>query len=213
MIKFKCFIDGVANETPIHQTKQVSFIWAHNAKKYYQETDDLKKTTSCPGIFSLLNSGWIQRSYQDFFIDTRKTKNVGFEWNSILDQSKTKNGNVIGDYISAHSPDQLANFFDDWKDKNRFIVKIQSPWFVEIPKGFALLMMPIPYNDNQNFTSAAGLLRGNKFLNVQLFWHNNNELVKVDKGTPLQQYILVKDIDQNYEIETVKDAKEYLREL
>ena len=208
MIKFKCFLPEVANTFPIVKAKELNYDWVNKAFSYFQSSHHNFNTTKCPGIFSIMNAGWIQTSYQDIMIDTTK-ENI--QWYTKVTQSSNKNGEVIGDYIHYHSEEQLAQFYNDWKIKQKTVLKIQSPWFVEIPKGHALLSMPVPYNDDQRFMSAVGLLRGNNFLNVQLYWNVDNEKTIVRSGTPLQQYILVKDIDNSYDIESIENAKAYLK--
>jgi len=210
MIKFKCFVPEVANTFPILKAKEIKHDWVNKAFSYFQSGTHNFNTTRCPGIFSIMNTGWIQTSYQNIMIDTTK-ENI--QWYTEINQSANKNGEVIGDYIHYHSEEQLSQFYSDWKIKQKTILKIQSPWFVEIPKGYALLSMPVPYNDDQRFMSAVGLLRGNNFLNVQLYWNVDNEKTIVSSGTPLQQYILVKDIDNSYGIESIEDAVAYLKDV
>ena len=92
------------------------------------------------------------------------------------------------------------------------VIKIQTPWFVEVPKGYSLLMMPLPYSDDKRFTAATGLLRGNQPLNVQVFWHCLNSEEIIPAGTPLNQMILIKDQSVGYEINYEPNSAKFITE-
>ena len=55
--------------------------------------------------------------------------------------------------------------------------------------------MPIPYNDENRLVSAAGILTGKQWLNVQMFVKAKSGRIEIKAGTPLQQYILIKNED------------------
>ena len=42
MLKFKCFIEGVAEKMPIIPTKEHSFEWFQKAREFYSENKHLK---------------------------------------------------------------------------------------------------------------------------------------------------------------------------
>lgn len=211
MIKFKCFLDNVANDMPIVHTKDIDFDWIQRAKEYYSTTNRSSKTTSCPGIFSIVKAGWIHRSYQDIKIQTNGD-GYTFNWETRIDQKETKNGKYIQDYVSYHDAGLLSDFYNLGHNTLKTVIKIQSPWFVEIPKGYSLLLMPVAYSDDNRFTAASGLLKGNQFLNVQLYWHRLNSTEMIAKGTPLNQMLLIQDETVYHEIETVEDVGLYLKE-
>lgn len=217
MIKFFSLIPSATRDFPITQSNNVKFDWAENAKIFYKNDKESVKITKCPGIFSVLSKGWIQRTYQDITIETFGDKK-SFTWSTPIDQLNTEFGRYLGNYVDYHNEEQFANFNNNFSENNlRTIIKIQSPWFIEIPKDYSLLVIPIPYSDNPNFTAAIGLLKGNQFLNVQIFWHVLNGKVTIKKGTPLNQMILIKDEvakEAVYEIDDMsKFEKEYLIEF
>lgn len=209
MLKFKCFMEGVAEKMPIIPTKEHSFEWFQKAREFYSQNKHLEfQTTKCPGITSIFNKGWIHKTYKDFVIKTNGDE-VSFVWGSEINQIEKR---FIGDYITFHSTDQLSDFYEFPPGTLKTILNIHSPWFVEIPKGYSLLMMPVPYNDESRFTAATGILKGNQFLNVQLYWHCLNSTEVVKAGTPLNQMLLIKDDVIAYDIETIEDVESYLKE-
>jgi hypothetical protein len=206
VIKFYCLLPGLEKTMPIVPSGQIDFNWVAKARKFFSNNPDGPITTKCPGIFSVLNTGWIQRTYMDITIETFGDKEHLWVNTEIDQRNATIQGQKYLDhYVSWHWADQFGNFREDCTDTLKTLIKIQSPWFVDIPKGYSLLMMPVPYNDDTRFTAATGLLKGKHPLNVQLYWHclNSKEVIKA--GTPISQMILIKDQSNDYEIEVVEE--------
>lgn len=189
---------------PLIPTKDYNFKWVNEAKEFYKTADHTRKTTSCPGMFSLLRTGWIHRSYMDIRVETYYDGHA-YKTMTSYDQERIAGeaGKFVGQYIGFHDAQQIQ-WVDLPEGTARTMLKIQSPWFVEIPKGYSLLMMPIPYADDARFTAAHGLLKGNNYLNVQLFWNQKEGVEIIKKGTPLNQMILIKDEPEDYEIEVIE---------
>jgi len=203
-INFYSLMPELVEQMPIEKAKISNFKWYKNLVDDYLKRKPPVHTAKCPGIISIANEGWIHRAYQDFEIETNGDGET-FSWKCDVDQSKSTHGHLISNYVSQHSKQQLFDFGTFKRDTLKTIVKIQSPWVVKIPDGYSLLSMPVPYSDNNEFTAAIGTLKDLSFLNVQLFWHCLNEKVVVKKGTPLCQYILVKDHSVQSSIEPVSD--------
>jgi hypothetical protein len=75
------------------------------------------------------------------------------------------------------------------------LIKINLPWSVSIPAGWNLLIMPIPYSDNTDFTAVHGMLEPGDFynLNAIIKCNSNNKQFTIPAGTPLMQIIPIKD--------------------
>ena len=212
MVKFKSFLPKFTKKFPIQKSNIKNFTWFQRALEDYSKHKHSIHTSKCPGIISICSTGWIQYSYQDFIIETNGDLN-NFQWFSEINQRKeSKYGDLLSDYISFFPPKQLEKFKPFPENVLHTLIKIQSPWIVEIPKGYRLLFMPIPYNDETRFVAATGLVKNKSWLNVQLFWNRINSKEIIKKGTPLCQYVLIKDNSVDYIIEnaTQKDAQ-YLR--
>lgn len=205
-IIFKCLIPNVINSFPIKKTKPLDFNWFKKAINDYKFNKPVQHTSKCPGITSILNFGWIHYSYQDFIIETNGDK-LSFKWRSEIDQKSLLNGHLMGDYISLHPPEQLEKFKPFPNNALHTIVKIQSPWLAEIPNGYKLLCMPIPYNDDNRFVAAHGILKGKNWLNVQLFWYKTNSKEFVKKGTPLCQYLLIREEEVDFAIDIINEEQ------
>jgi hypothetical protein len=190
MIEFHCFDPEVAEKWPIVPAHDIQFEWVKKAKQWYKENPREVMTTKCPGIFSLMSLGWIQRAYQDFEITPEIE---GFYWKSKVDQTKQPGGNYTGPYIEGHTAEQLYQFKNWPANTHSSVIKIASPWMVKIPEGYSLLVMPIPYHDEVRFTAASGIIKGTNFLNVQMYWHCRDTTEVIKEGTPLNQMMLLKN--------------------
>lgn len=211
-IVFKCFIPEAAKYFPIEKIKPNNFKWFKKAVNDLKFNKTLPHTAKCPGIISILNTGWIQYAYQDFTIETNGDLK-SLKWTSKINQKLLINGDLMQDYVSCHTPDQLEKFKNFPSNTLHTIIKIQSPWIVDIPEGYNLLSMPIPYNDDNRFMAAHGILKNKNWMNIQLYWYVINGKETIKKGTPLCQYLLFKEEKYDYEIKntTEKDTK-YLKE-
>jgi len=213
-VKFHCLIPGVAETMPIIEARDYKHPWVDKA---HQEYNNARKnpnwgmersthTARCPGIFTLQRHGWIQRAWQDFTIETFQGSDE-FVWSSPLDQKKYCE--VTGDYISAHPKEQLANYMENWRaDTLKTVIKVQSPWRCEIPKGYRLLEMSVPYADEKRFSVAPGFSSndmGYAQMNVQMLWHVTKGKTLIKAGTPLAQYILVPEESFDMEIKITDD--------
>jgi hypothetical protein len=191
-VQFKTFIPELVNTMPIIRAGRHRYDWYELALKDITSAKPIH-TAKCPGIISVNSTGWIQRAYQDFIIETNGDT-VSFKWLARYDQKHMKHGNLMGDYISDHSQEQYYNYNPNlFNNTLKTIIKIQSPWCAVIPEGYSLLSMPIPYSDDHRFIAATGIIRKTQWLNVQLYWKCLESIELVKAGTPLQQYILIKD--------------------
>jgi len=217
-VKFKCFDKKVLSKYPIEKVKVTDFKWIANMLKHLKKHKNWKAHTGrCPGIISTVKVGWIHKAYQNFTIETNGDMDT-FKWETDIDQANTSYGKIIGDYINFHETEQLADFKIMPLHTLRTLIKINSPWYVNIPKGYKLLCMPVPYPDQNIFTAAWGILDRDNVLNVPLYWHIPDGKVLIKKGTPLCQYVLLKDNNYLYknemishnEIEKVKNSKAHI---
>lgn len=207
MIKFKSLIPELVKTMPITRASKINYNWYRKALKDIKTSDF--STAKCPGIIGINATGWVQRTYQTIKITTRAGDLKFFDWETEIDQKKLPFGNVMGNYIGWHIADQMAKYKDMPPSTLHTILKLNSPWIVEIPDGYSLLALPIPYNDDVRFTAACGILKGTNWLNAQLFWHCLDGTETIPAGTPIQQYILLKDNVVKETVETITTFDEF----
>lgn len=198
---------------PITEAKPSDLEWfkknqqdfSQNKKEFIRPTKRRVSLNRCPGIFGIMGSGWVQRAWQDISIETNGD-GENFSWATPADQKEMGLGSSgVRDYVSAHM-DLQQLYSNDFRNL-RSIVKIQSPWSVRIPEGYTLLAIPMPYPDHSDYEAAFGTFKGGPAphqLSVQLRWYVKDAVCLIPAGTPLQQYILVKD----EKVDTVVRASE-----
>ncbi len=165
--------------------------WWNNLPKQYQKHDEPPKPTCkrCPGIFDFMRAGYILPMWSDLV----------FRWNG----SNSEDGwdllspeiiNQLPDAINMHDPEQGegAPFL---QDGCKALVKLQSPWYIDVPKGTSLLLTQPFYHINSDFTVVPGILDAdlerlpNRELNVFIKLNKPDVPIKIEKGQPLMQII------------------------
>jgi len=196
-LEFLTLIPEVQKTMPIIPAKELKHEWLRKMAIDFSEqrkkpdfgTFQYSHTSRCPGIVSLIRSGWILRAWQDVYIE--KTSADSLFWRTPLNQK-----DMIGiDQIEIHKPEEFKNYFNNWSYSFNGVLKYQSPWSVIIPKGYYLLEIPVAYSDDPRFETATGYLSyeyGQVPLNPQFFWKTQENSMLIEKGTPIAQYILVK---------------------
>lgn len=145
----------------------------------------------CPGIMGVLSAGYILYTWQDVEITTNGD-GESFSWVSACDQQKLFG---IQPAIEPHAKEQLAAYMQNWPSHTlRTFVKICFPWRLKVPKGFQLLIQPVPYADVHHFSAAPGIIPADLSyapLNINLYWHATNATVFLPAGTPLAHLLLI----------------------
>lgn len=193
-IEFVNEIPGVADLMPIIDAKHYRHTWVNRAHQDFAKIREnpnwqhnkLLHTARCPGIFSLQRHGWILRTWQDIVITTNGD-GKSFSW-----KSASAHG---GDVVSYHDTVQYSAYMDHWPSHTlQIVLKINTGWRCNVPKGYYLMEMPVAHADENRFTTIPGYFSreaGPANMNVQLLWnvHCGETLLKA--GTPIAQYILV----------------------
>jgi hypothetical protein len=151
------------------------------------DTDVVTSVARCPGITKLLNEGWIVTTHQDIYLEIDKDM---FGWATPIDDKENKDHN----FVSWHNASTFKN--NPNLAKKIPILKILTPWFIKIPKGFNLFQLPVPYSEETRFYSASGIFErafGYCEVNIQLFWQAGSGKFLIPAGTPLAQLILIKE--------------------
>jgi len=202
MLKFYAHNDDAIKCNSLVPASKVTMKWLENAWEVVEQLPkNIPLITRCPGIASVTSTGWILKSHTNFTIETNGD---GESFNASVEE---------GPNIGRHVSEQMAIYRSSQPLTLRTIVKVYSPWVVDIPDGYSLLLMPIPYPDDYRFTAATGLLRGKQPINIQLFWHCLNSKEVVSKGTPLNQMILIKDEKLNYTISRIEEGNNISQEI
>jgi hypothetical protein len=208
-VKFLCSIEAALIAYPVEPINKAVPKWleteAAEYSKDYKEinANTLSKTTftKCKGIRELYKTGWVVRAWQDIYVDAND--DGSFEWRTKVNQSAYNGVNEV----SAHSPDTFKHC--PHLSKYVPILKIQTPWVMDIPKGYSALQLPVAYQDNPLFTGVEGIYNRNfglMDLTIQLFWHGRGpQMIKA--GTPLAHFILIKNEKIECEVRVMNEEE------
>ena len=201
-LDFVCALPGVERIYPIDRMRLNDFEWMKKAKQdfsnnkenFINPTSRQIHITRCPGIFNILQTGWVQRAWQDITIETMGNE-TDFRWNTPTSQKEYGNDPWVLEYVGAHE-DLVQRYTNDFRNLKN-VIKIQSPWYAYIPKGYSLLIEPIPYPDHTDWQAAPGIIKslngGPVALSPQLLFYKNPGKTLIKAGTPLHVIYLLKD--------------------
>ena len=202
-IEFVSVIKGISDIFPVIKASQYKRKWVDAVLKDYKEHHQEMKTKlhlmRCPGIFSLLNEGYILTTWCDIVITTKKEEE-GFSWQVPMNEFENKEMFNVSP-IDCHYED-ITQWFPKNNKQTNTIVKINSPIHVIAPKGIKLLMLPIPYPDHFDFECASGILDPSESteLNAQLKWFKKDGEVLIKAGTPIAHLIPICNTKTKIEI-------------
>lgn len=200
-IEFHCKLPEVLESYPIIEAKTVKFNWLKQSAKEYKNMVDTKGkceqvagTIKCPGLHNIMHKGFILTSWFDLTIRTDVQDESCFEY--IIPEN-------IDSYLKLHNFNMtLINWFSGNepalrvplpKQSLQSLIKISTPWTVYIPKNISLLMMPVPYPDEPEFSAVHGILEPGNFydINAIIQVHKKPGELFIPAGTPLCQMIVI----------------------
>ncbi len=202
-ITFFSSVDGVADAFPVDYARNFKFNWVESVRKNYKEVAEKNQhkrfnhLARCPGVFDLINTGFIIPMPWDITIET-DGDSMHFGWNM-----PTKDIEDLFDspVITAHMPNGIAKHLPTRPFSLESIIKLNTPWHVITPPDVKFLMIPIPYPDSYEFENVIGMLDTSvsSEVNFQLRWNVTNGIHTIKAGTPMVQ--LVPLTNEKFELE------------
>jgi len=192
MISFQCALPTVKEQFPIIKSKNYRFQWAKDAAQAYKEavvsSNAVTGVAKCPGIIDMCSAGYILNSWFDISILTSNDP-ITFQYrippvdNCQLDLLKW----FSNDVPQVRTPLPTNSL--------QTLLKITTPWSVNLPEDWSLLILPIPYPDEPDFECTAGILKGagTYEINPIIKCHRRPGTLNIPAGTPLCQLIPIKN--------------------
>jgi len=199
-VKFVCSMDSVKNVMPIIKSSKCPRPWLKKiSSKNIDEQGFDRSTLRCPGIAGVIKDGYILRAWTDITIELLVDGN--YTW-KVPHHMTGVNGTPM-DVLSWHDHKNLYSHLDNLP-KHSFskLLKLGTPWFVHVPKGYKLLQLPAMYVDENRFTPYPGHLEDNlglQGISVPLIFHEKVGTYVIEAGTPLCQFIPIK-VEDNPEL-------------
>jgi len=200
-IEFFSIIPEIVDIAPIRPANQFRpnlIVNATNDLSKFKKNSDYEftrnqHTAKCPGIYNLVKHGWVMTTWQDIVIETNGD-GINFTWSTPASQESLTNGQLVGKDVSFHPSGQYTDYVGQRANTLASVVKIITPWRCIVPKGYYLQEGPLPYTDEERFTTVKGFFsreHGVAQMNVQLLWHVMNGKTLIKAGTPIAHYMLV----------------------
>jgi hypothetical protein len=206
---FESLLPGLEVHMPIIPAKEFKRKWLESARAELkemkkQEPNEVAHIARCPGIFDIARTGWVLRSWLDIEIETNGDLDT-FLWRTPVCQNEMCP--MAGNAVEWHPQEQFSKFQENFPSNTlKTIIKIQTPWRILIPKGYNVLVIPVPYSDESRFTVLPGTFyAGIAVCNLQMLWHVTNGKTVIKAGTPLAQFILIPENQPEATVRSVED--------
>jgi hypothetical protein len=140
---------------------------------------------SCPSFIDVFKEGIVLVSPVDIRISYDDVDNM-WNWRSPLDIFPNDETNIV----TFHNDDQMKNFLPS-SAKTRVVFKINLPLLVNVPKGYKVRMLPVPFQYNNDFETVQGIFNPHlqPQVNVLLEYTSNKNNILIKQGTPLAVHI------------------------
>jgi len=214
-IRFYNIIDGVAANYPIVSAQSIQRSWLQQPHQQYKQltkdlhtkkcpfTQRIGNIAKCPGIRSMMNTGWILPTPTDIRVVTDSNH-----------QSPIVNIAATDSPIqfSLHPPELFSQYHSTPHSSLSSIFKFDFGWRVQAPKDIVFLITHVHYNNEVRFTHTTGILdpQESSSLNVQFFWHVLDGVTLIPVGTPMMQIIPMK---RSLEYNVVVDEEYSLNDI
>ncbi len=205
-IRFFTTINGVQDAYPIIHASEYRPAWIASARESYFKRkeeaesvgDKFSHVYRCPGIFDIMNKGFILSMPWDVQIETNGD-GQSFAWSI---PSKDLNTILKSKIVDGHMAHMVAEPLPEKIGALKSIVKFNSPWHVVAPPGVKFIIIPIPYPDQQVFEHVTGILDPgiSTELNPQGYWKLLNGKYFLKAGTPVMQMIPLTDEEFDIEV-------------
>jgi hypothetical protein len=170
--------------------------------------DEVFTIKKCPPVIDAMTSGFLMPLACDL-----KVENGEFTWERDLPAGIS---NYSRSPIDFHVGSQVAGtpFFDD----DRFIIKFNNFWTIELPPGYSVLVTHPINRDDLPFTTLSGLVDVDRyremFVHFPARWRDPSFNGTLPKGTPVAQCLPIRRETWGERFETITgEAAEHLHEI
>ena len=231
-IDFICLLPGVEQTMPIVEASKHKPSWIKKAAADFKklgsitqqyrggqemygdpnmmkfQQDETRHTSKCPALQLYHNTGYILRAHTDIILDVSP--------DGQFFQSKTPAGQHDKPIITSHMGQSFYPFFENWpKGTMKQVLKFNLPWVARIPKGYKMLQMHPMYQDENRFTTLSGILEphlGHAAVGTIPFYCHFTGVETIKAGTPVAQFVLIPDDNNEMKVIDFEDDKNYIKE-
>ena len=183
-IKFKSLVDGLELVEELQPKRVIDDIpqWFRDMPMSAGPVG-FGTAKRCPSFVDLFKTAYVMKSWTDMKFTFFPNKE-GWTWE------------IPNDLFVVNASHADYQFLD-WIPYKGFrqVLKPDSPWVLETPKGVSTLQIPYPFDFNQDFTVWPGIIHTDMHheTNLQLFVYDKNPdeqfEINIKRGQPLAMYI------------------------
>ena len=157
----------------------------------------VKNVKGCPSMMDTFKEGTVLLAPCDMRIAYDKESNQWL-WRSSFDLFPYEAG---VENINFHENSQMVDYIPS-SSRTRTVFKINFPMFLNIPKGYYLRVMPMPFSYNNDWVASPGIYNPNKVPQVNLLieYPSEKDEIQINQGTPLAVHIPYKKENFNANI-------------
>tara|TARA_R100000742_G_C4248412_1_gene67016 strand:- start:89 stop:820 length:732 start_codon:yes stop_codon:yes gene_type:complete len=110
--------------------------------------------------------------------------------------------------IDFHEDNQMVNFLPS-SSSTRKVFKINLPMYLDVPRGYYVRVMPMPFSYNNDWVASPGTYNPNKVsqVNVLIEYTSKKNEILIPQGTPLAVHVPYKKEKFNYNFEQYDKRK------
>tara|TARA_B100001059_G_scaffold168_1_gene161 strand:+ start:4371 stop:5102 length:732 start_codon:yes stop_codon:yes gene_type:complete len=189
--------------------------WFKNVEPIYQQDNIVKQFSkrilnvkSCPSFIEIYKEGVVLLAPTDIHISTSDIEDKVWSWRTPI-RYFTKSDIET---ITFHTDEQMRAFLPP-SSKTKVVFKLNLPYFVQVPKGYNVRVLPVPYQYNNDFTICPGILDAKNQPQVNILFEYTSEKneILIKQGTPLAVHIPYKV--EKFEIDNIFYDKNLHRKL
>lgn len=146
----------------------------------------IRNVKSCPSFIDTYKEGFVLVAPTDIQIFYDKEQDTWY-WRTPYDlfpfEKDTEN-------IAFHDGKQMSDYLPP-SAKTRIIFKIHYPMFLNVPKGYNIRVLPIPFQYNSDWVASPGVYNPNNVSQVNLLieYTSDKDEILIKQGTPLAVHI------------------------
>ena len=196
---------------PIQLASKMMPDWWKELSEYDEDLTSQFNFTAkkCPGIFDFLRSGYIVPAWSELRFTYDKNRQ-DIQW---LGASALAD---VGRPFVAHDDKQIKGCPVNHHGAPK-ILKLISPWMINVPKGYSVMFLEPTYSKNNDYTVFPGRLDAdidlieNREINIFIKLNVTDKEVIIEAGTPLIQIIPFKRENFEYDVRipTEDDERTY----
>lgn len=143
---------------------------------------------SCPSFIKLYQEGYVLVAPCDIRISYDAVDDI-WTWRTPIVLFNTELSNNP-ETITLHTRPQMTEYLPSTA-KTRLVFKLNLPIFAQVPLGYNIRVLPVPFAYNNDFVASPGILKPSNSpqINILLEYISQKDEILIKQGTPLAVHV------------------------